>query len=63
LKPDEIKKLYEPKIVNPKIIEQTYWYIIRRDKATGSVKEKNEKALRISFDLKGNVTQVTTLGF
>jgi outer membrane protein assembly factor BamE (lipoprotein component of BamABCDE complex) len=61
--PDEIKPLYQPKIKNPKQIGTTYWYIIQRTKENGSVKEKNEKLVRVSFSLSGKVTQIDHWGF
>ena len=56
--PDEIKDLYEPKIKTRKIIGFTYWYLIQRMKSTGSQNERNEKLVRISFNLNGEVTGV-----
>jgi uncharacterized protein YuzE len=57
-KPDEIHELNEPKIKNGKIIGFTYWYLIQRIKANSSQIEKNEKLVRVSFDLNGKVTGV-----
>jgi len=61
--PDEILDLYEPKMYKPKVIGETYWYIIQRNSKSGSVIEKNEKLVRVSFNLKGQVTEVTHWGF
>lgn len=56
--PDEIRPLYEPKIKHGKLIGHTYWYILRRTRDSGSVKEKDESLVRVSFDSNGNVTHV-----
>ncbi len=61
--PDEIRDLYEPKMYKPDIIGSTYWYIIQRKAESGSVIEKDEKLVRVSFDLKGRVTKVDKWGF
>lgn len=61
--PDEILDLYEPKMYKPKVIGETYWYIIQRMFKSGSVNEKNEKLVRVSFNLKGQVIEVTHWGF
>lgn len=57
-KPDEIRSLYEPMIKAPEQIGFTYWYIIQRIKESGSVSEKDEKLVRVSFDLDGTVIRV-----
>ena len=56
--PDEIKDLYEPKIKKAKKIGFTYWYLIQRIKSVGSQNERNEKLVRVSFDLNGEVIGV-----
>ena len=56
--PDEIHELYEPKIKNGKKIGFTYWYLIQRIQPNGSHIEKNEKLVRVSFNLNGKVTEV-----
>ncbi|MDH5218269.1 MAG: DUF3862 domain-containing protein [Gammaproteobacteria bacterium] len=56
--PDEIKDLYEPKIKTSKIVGFTYWYLIQRIKSTGGQNERNEKLVRISFELNGAVIRV-----
>jgi len=61
--PDEIGKLYEPKIYKPKIIGKTYWYILQRISNSGSVNEKKEKLVRVTFDLENIVTRVDHWGF
>ena len=56
--PDEVKDLYEPKMYKPRIIGKTYWYIIQRTAGTGSLNERNEKLVRITFDLNGVVIKL-----
>ena len=54
-KPDEIIKLYEPQIIDPKQIGYTYWYYIERKSPTHRVQEK---LVRVSFDMKYRVMKV-----
>ena len=61
--PDEALDLYESKIYNPKIIGKTFWYIIQRKVKSGSAKERDEKLVRISFNLQGKVIEVVHWGF
>lgn len=61
-KPDEILERYEPIVKNGKKIGLTYLYIIQRLSKNGSVNQKGEKLVRISFDLKGEVTKVDSWG-
>ena len=61
--PDKILELFEPKVYASKIIGKTYWYIIQRIAVSGSVNEKNEKLVRVSFSLQGKVTNVDHWGF
>lgn len=61
--PDQIKNLFEPKVKSPRRIGQTYWYLIQRLSDSGSVEEKDEKLVRVSFDLNGVVTGVDHWGF
>jgi outer membrane protein assembly factor BamE (lipoprotein component of BamABCDE complex) len=61
--PDEIRPLYEPRVKNGKKIGVTYWYIIERKQRSGSVKERAEKLVRVSFNLKDRVTRVDHWGF
>jgi len=61
--PDEIRELYEAKIYKPKVIGKTYWYILQRISSSGSVNEKKEKLVRITFDLQNKVTHVDHWGF
>ena len=61
--PDEIQALYEPQIYKPNVTGKTYWYIIQRISNTGSVNEKNDILVRITFDLNENVVNVHHRGF
>jgi hypothetical protein len=61
--PDEVRDLYEPKKYKAKIIGSTYWYIMQRKAKLGSVNEKDEKLVRVSFDLNGEVTHIDKWGF
>jgi outer membrane protein assembly factor BamE (lipoprotein component of BamABCDE complex) len=61
--PDEVRPLYETTTRNAKQIGYTYWYIVRRVTPSGSVNEKQEILVRISFDLNGRVTHVDHWGF
>ena len=56
--PDEVRSLYEPKLTSGKHIGYTYWYVLRRVKKNGSVKEKDESLIRVSFDTNGKVTHI-----
>ena len=60
--PDEKGPFYEPKIKNAKVIGEIYLFLIQRLKATGSQIEKNEKLVRISFDLDNLVTAIDHWG-
>ena len=62
-KPDEVKPLYEPKVKKAKKIGVTYWYLIERKRDTGSVIDRAEKLVRVSFNLKNLVTNVDHWGF
>lgn len=61
--PDEIRRLYSASIGNEKHIGYTYWFVIRRAVENGSVNERQEVLVRISFDLKGLVMKVDHWGF
>ncbi len=61
--PDEILPLYEPIKMNPGQIGSTYWYLIQRMSGRGSVAGKDEKLVRISFNLNEKVTGVDHWGF
>lgn len=56
--PDEILPLYKTKSKNAKPVGHSYWYVLRRAKKTGSVKEKDESLVRVSFDISGKVMSV-----
>jgi hypothetical protein len=60
--PDEIRPLYAPIAKHPKAIGQTCWYVLRRLAEHGSQSERQESAVRVSFDLEGVVTAVDVLG-
>ena len=59
-KPDEIIKLYEPVIIEPKQIGYIYWYYIER---RSPKKRINEKLVRVSFDMTYHVMNVAKWGF
>ncbi len=61
--PDEIRDLFEPIMSKPKLIGKTYWYIIQRKSESGSVNDKEEKLVRVSFDRQGKVIAVDHWGF
>lgn len=61
--PDEIRRLYSASTGNEKHIGYTYWFVIRRAVENGSVNERQEALVRISFDLKGRVMKVDHWGF
>ena len=60
--PEEILPLYGPKIYEPKKIGYAYWYVLRRLKENGTQNEKNEKIVRISFNLEGKVIAIDNWG-
>lgn len=60
--PDEIRPLYEPRVKNGKIIGYTYWYVIQRLAKNGSVNEKQELLVRVSFSLNDRVSKVDAWG-
>ncbi len=57
-KPDEIHDLREPIKINGKKIGFTYWYLLQRIQENGSQNDKNERLVRVSFDLNGKVFRV-----
>ena len=61
--PDETLPLYEPKIKNPKQIGHTAWYLIQRKTDNGSVNDKDEKLVRLSYDLNWKVSGIDHWGF
>lgn len=60
--PDEVHILYEPRIKKPKTIGCTRWYIVRRLVQSGSVNDKKEALVRVSFDLDRRVFHVDHWG-
>ena len=60
--PDEIRPLYAPMAKHPQAIGQTNWYVLQRLVEHGSQSERQESAVRVSFDLQGVVTAVDALG-
>lgn len=60
--PDEIRPLYEPVPKEEKQIGYTYWYVIRRLVRDGSVNEKKESLVRITFGLDNRVSRVDSWG-
>jgi hypothetical protein len=60
--PDEVRALYEPVIRDGKLIGYTYWYVIRRLVRDGSVNEKKESLVRVSFELDDRVSRVDEWG-
>ena len=58
--PDEILPLYDPRDIKVgRKIGTTYWYLIQRVKGSGSsVIDRDEKLVRVSFDLNEKVTHV-----
>ena len=61
--PDEMHPLYEAKILNAKQIGHTQWFLIQRRTDKGSVKDKDEKLVRVSYDLNWKVIVVDHWGF
>ena len=61
--PDEIRPLYEPKIWNAKQIGYTHWFLIQRRTDKGSEDAKDEKLVRISYDLNWKVLRIDHWGF
>lgn len=61
--PDEVVDLFEPQVKNSKVIGKTFWYLIQRSSKRGSVKEKQEKVVRVSFNLDDKVTAIDKWGF
>lgn len=59
--PDEVRPLYGPRIksaAGPQRIGHTYWYVLRRARETGSVDEKDESLVRVTFGNDGAVIEV-----
>ena len=61
--PDETHPLYEPKIYKPNQIGFTHLYLIQRMKENGSVDEKKEILVRVSYDLQWQVKALHHWGF
>jgi hypothetical protein len=60
--PDEIRPLYAPQMKNGKVIGYTHWYVIRRLTKHGSVDEKGEALVRVSFGLDDRVSGIDDWG-
>ena len=60
--PDEIYPLYVPRHKHGKVIGYTQWYIIQRLAKNGSVDQKQESLLRLSFDLDDKVSKIDSWG-
>jgi len=61
--PDEIRDSFKSiKKSSPKT-GYTYWYLIQRKVEHGSVLERDEKLVRISFNLNDRVTYINHWGF
>jgi hypothetical protein len=56
--PDEIRRLYSASSGTEKHIGYTYWFVIHRAVENGSVNERQEVLVRVSFDLNGLVMNV-----
>lgn len=61
--PDRTHPLYEPKIYKPDQIGYTHWYLIQQMKEFGSVKEKKEILVRVSYNLNWIVIKLDDWGF
>lgn len=61
--PDEIRRLYSASSGTKKHIGYTYWFVIQRAVENGSVNERQEVLVRVSFDLIGLVMNVDHWGF
>ena len=59
---DEIRYLYEPRIKTGKRIGYTHWFVIRRIIKNGSVNERDESLVRVSFNFKYYVTAIDSWG-
>jgi hypothetical protein len=59
--PDEIRELYD-RIKNAEPVGYTWWFIVERKSEAGSVVEKAEKLVRVSFDVNDKATQVDSWG-
>ena len=61
--PDETHPLYEAQILNAKQIGYTQWFLVQRRTDKGSAKDKDEKLVRVSYDLNWKVLGVDHWGF
>jgi|SRR5881396_611909 len=61
--PDEVHPLYEPRSKKKgEAVGYTQWYIIKRLAGSGSVNEKQESLVRVSFGLDDRVSKVDAWG-
>ena len=60
-KPDEVRKLYG-RIKQAEPVGYTWWFIVQRKAESGSVNDKAEKLVRVSFTLNDRVTRVDATG-
>lgn len=61
-KADIVLDLYNRSMFDPKPTGYTFWYIIQRNTDTGSAVERDEKLVRVTFDLMDRVTNVDFWG-
>lgn len=59
---DEVRPLYSPQVKSREIIGYTQWYVIRRLIANGSVNDRRESLVRVSFSLNDRVTRIDAWG-
>lgn len=59
--PDEIRSLLDH-IKNSEPVGYTWWFIIERKAESGSVVEKAEKLVRVTFNLTDEVTHIDSWG-
>ena len=60
--PDEVRPVFEPRILNSRLIGYSHWYVIRRLAKSGSVNDKNEALVRVTYDRSDRVTRVDDWG-
>ena len=60
--PDEVKPTFEPRIWNAKQTGYLYIYVTRRLVKNGSVNERQESLIRVTFDFNGLVVKVHQWG-
>ena len=61
--PDQTHTLYEPKIKTASQIGFTHWYLMQRLQKNGSADEKQEKLVRIAYDLNWKTIAIDHWGF